>query len=76
MITKRGFALGGSCFCEKYIFWRMYIVYCIIYSIYLCPDCCKMLTEGIVNYSEVKNIISVNNNVSISIYSSELQVHL
>ena len=40
---------------------------------YVAADCCKMLTEDIVNYSEVKNIILVNNNVDIiSIY--ELQV--
>ena len=30
----------------------------------------------IVEYSEVKNIISVNTNVTISLYSSELQVHM
>ena len=35
-----------------------------------------MLTMGIFNYSEVKNIISVNNNDNISIYSLELQVHI
>ena len=30
----------------------------------------------IFNYSEVKNIISVNSNFNISIYSSELQAHI
>ena len=32
----------------------------------------KMLTMGISTYSEVKNIISVKNNVNISIHSSEI----
>ena len=43
-----------------------------MYNMYVGTDCSKLLTMGIVDYSEVKNIISVNNNVNISIYSSEL----
>ena len=35
-----------------------------------------IVNRGISNYPEVKNIISVNNSVDISIYSSELQAGL
>ena len=34
-----------------------------------------MLTEGISNCPEVKNIVLLNNNANISMFSSELQVH-
>ena len=43
---------------------------------YVGADCSKMLAMSIFNYSEVKSVISVNNNVNISIYSSELQVQI
>ena len=43
---------------------------------YAVADCSKMLTMGIDSSSEAKNPISVNNYVTISVYSSELQVHI
>ena len=52
-------------FCVYAILWKI----CNIY-IYACADCSKILTNGIYNYPEVKNIISLNNNVNISVYYS------
>ena len=43
---------------------------------YFDANCCKMSAIGIFSYSEIKNIILINNNVDISTYSSEPQVHI
>ena len=42
---------------------------CIVH--YVGADRSKMLTMAIVSYAEVKNMISVINNIIISMYSSE-----
>ena len=47
-----------------------------IYNIYVGADCSKILTMIIVRKSDVKNIISVSNNIIISEYLSKLQVHM
>ena len=46
-----------------------------MYNIYGGADSSKMLTEGISTCPEVKNIVLLNNNVNISMFSSELQVY-
>ena len=52
------------------ILWR-------VHNIYAAVDCFKVSTNDMFNYSEVKNIISVNNNVYMfTMYSSELQVDI
>ena len=47
----------------------LYAIFWKIRNTYMAAGRCKILTKGIVNYSEVKNIISINNNDNISVYS-------
>ena len=58
-------------------FWTLRLMlYSVEFIMYVGADCSKILTMSIVNYpSVIKVIISVKNNVYISMYTSQLQVH-
>ena len=47
-----------------------------MHTTYVGADSSKVLTKGITNYSEIKNIISLNDDANKFVYSSELQVHI
>ena len=56
---------------ELYLDFVLCAILCKIYNIIVDANCSKMLTVGIVTYSEAKKIIYIKSNVNISVYSYE-----